>query len=460
MVDRESRRAERALSDAIVDPESFRSARVRRLVDMLRSDDRGTRLSASWAIGLVVAADPPAIDPHVERLAEALENEEYRRDAVRTLAYVGEHRPEAAREVQKILDVGVESADAPMLYVIPGYDPDDPGTPLSGGSIDHERRTKPRPEDTEEAEDANSTSEQRGLVARKQLLGRPASSGDRPPERPPRPPGRIEARLGEFEINRLRGSWPHVKTYRSHYEQDGTQVPVTLRRYGEAVDHATGERFDEELSIWAGLDHDAIAAVSAWGTVPDPWVVHEHTSGGSIRDRRGPVPIDEALWLLDRVVESVAAGHQFGVTHGALSPAAVEFVETFEDRWNYPKLVDWGTTRAFEDRRRYPPTGVAADAAPEQLDPDRFGTIDAATDVYHLGVIAYETLAGRPPFVAGNVRERIRSEPPMRIHEANPNVPTELAPVVEKCLAKRKEERYDSVQGLRSGLARVREAIA
>ena len=134
------------------------------------------------------------------------------------------------------------------------------------------------------------------------------------------------------------------------------------------------------------------------------------------------------------------------MVHGGLQPASVAFVNAVEDpdAWSYPRVGDWGLRETFgpsegrfELPRRY--------AAPEHVAPDRFGRVDAATDIYGLGALGCELLTGGAP-----VREERTAGLPEGVAAG---LPAELSTVLAKCLKPAKMERYASAAAFKRELA-------
>jgi serine/threonine protein kinase/tetratricopeptide (TPR) repeat protein len=235
---------------------------------------------------------------------------------------------------------------------------------------------------------------------------------------------------------------------------------------------AAGPQAAEQLwtegEIWADLaDHDHIVDVLGWGTEPDPWIALERLEGGSLREQLdaddesiGPV---EALWIALCLARAIRYAHQNRVGHFDLTPANILFERTATDRWDIPKVTDWGlATRLL---RADPSTEhfTLRYAAPEILDPETFGQPDGgdgrSVDIFQLGVLLYELLMGTHPFVTDASRqpidERIRTVEPAPVADTVPLVPAFIDEVLQRALAKHVEDRYATVTDLQRDLERV-----
>ena len=175
------------------------------------------------------------------------------------------------------------------------------------------------------------------------------------------------------------------------------------------------------------------------------WLIAEQGAPGSLVERDTPVSPIEARWILSRIADAVGYAHSAGVLHGGIRPGAVTFVTAVEDpdAWAFPRVGDWGLGAVFGPRDE--PSGVPRRyAAPEHVAPDRFGAVDAATDVYGLGVIGHVLLTGEPPARADGT-----ADPAPQVADG---VPDALSTVLAKSLAPAKMERYASAAALKRDL--------
>jgi len=233
-------------------------------------------------------------------------------------------------------------------------------------------------------------------------------------------------------------------------DSSGRVVALKVPRI-EAADETMSEscfkRFLKEAKVWSKLKHLGIVKVYEYGSKPLPWISIEFMEGGSLRERlkKERLSIKESLEIAIKIAGAIQFAHHNGVVHQDIKPKNILFTSD-----GIPKLTDWGlvkvlletssTTEVFE--------GTIFCAAPEQLDPERFGKVDWRTDIYTFGVVLYWMLAGKPPYRAKDIFgyiKKIIEKKVKPLHEIDPSVPPKLDAILEKALAKKKEDRYEAI---------------
>lgn len=238
--------------------------------------------------------------------------------------------------------------------------------------------------------------------------------------------------------------------------------------------HATeaASRFRAERQVLARLDHPNIARLIDGGVADGgrPYLVMEHVEGMPITEyaEAHDLDLDERLDLLRQVFDVVEAAHRQLVVHRDVKPSNVLVAETEDGP--LVKLLDFGIAKLLDDSmsvtRVQTRTGqqlmTPAYAAPEQVSGDEVTT---ATDVYQLGVLAYELLSGARPF---DLTDKSLTEIERILLEETPKKPSErggaeavqlrgdLDTIVLNALRKEAERRYSSVEALASDLKRYR----
>jgi len=267
-----------------------------------------------------------------------------------------------------------------------------------------------------------------------------------------------DSRFDQLTVLAKRRRGRYADVYRTMGVLDGEQLPVGLSLYHRPSQgsEAFVTAIDERLARWAGVDdHDNVVAVYDWGLDSRPWAATEHM-GFSLADR-DRLELSEALFNASELAGAVAHLHENGVVHGGIDPGNVVYSGNVidEDEVQPPLLDDVGLLHVvrnyFDPTERLDPRY----AAPEYFD-RRFGRIDHATDVYHLGALVYLLFTGDPPYDGeyGRIRDRVLTDPPPRPSDVVA-VPDGLDDVVTKAMARQKLQRYEMVTHMEQELRRI-----
>ncbi len=232
---------------------------------------------------------------------------------------------------------------------------------------------------------------------------------------------------------------------------------VALKVLDPALAAAVGpERFLREIQIEARLTHPHILPLHDSGSADGvPYYVMPFVEGESLRDllaREPQLPVENALRYTREVAEALAYAHEQGVVHRDIKPENI-LIER-----GHAVVTDFGIARALDESGggKLTQTGVSvgtpAYMSPEQAAGD--GRVDGRSDIYSLGCVLFEMLAGRAPFVGANtasvVHQHLSVEPP-RVTDLRPAAPPGLDAVIIRALAKSPADRYgDAEQFLRA----------
>jgi hypothetical protein len=264
------------------------------------------------------------------------------------------------------------------------------------------------------------------------------------------------ARLGPYEIVELIGRGGMGEVYRAVDSRLGRQVAIKVLP-AHLADHSESlARFRREARAIAALSHPNIVAVFDIGTQAEtPYVVTELLAGDTLRTRlnRGKLSIDETLQIAIALAEGLAAAHAKGIIHRDLKPENV-----FLTASGGVKILDFGLASTQQPLAGAPMDtmtrgealtepgiliGTIGYMSPEQL---RGGALTAATDVFSLGCVLYEMLAGEMPFHRDNSIEIItavmRDDPFARPNA--PEIPLEIRDVIDRCLQKDPRGRFQT----------------
>ena len=205
------------------------------------------------------------------------------------------------------------------------------------------------------------------------------------------------------------------------------------------------ERFDREIELAAGLQHPHIVPVLTAGNMHGvPYYTMPFVDGESLRGRLtagGALPMTEVIGILRDVAKALAYAHERGIVHRDIKPDNVLL------SGGSAVVTDFGIAKALSAARTVAPGGTLTQigmsiGTPAYMSPEQ-AAADPATDhradIYSFGCLAYELIAGRPPFVAKSPQKLLAAqmgETPQQVSELRPDVPATLAQLVMKCLAK------------------------
>jgi serine/threonine-protein kinase len=267
-------------------------------------------------------------------------------------------------------------------------------------------------------------------------------------------------RISAYRIERLVGVGGMGWVYRAEHVLDGRVVALKILREDQvALDRAV-DRMMREASILASVSHPGIPKFYECGLLPDgrPWIAMELVEGVSVHTcmQKSSLTPDDVLELLGLVSDVLSAAHARGVTHRDLKPDNIFL--TPQDSAYGVRVIDWGIAHHLSGARYTSSNeaiGTPTYMAPEQA---RGGPTDGHCDVYGLGVVAYQALAGRPPFMGNSAVEILvqhLNRPVPALAPRCPEAPIGLVELVEAMLTKNFEERPNALD-VRATVARLR----
>jgi hypothetical protein len=271
--------------------------------------------------------------------------------------------------------------------------------------------------------------------------------------------------LGErYRVDSLLGRGGMGQVFRVTDLPTGHALALKVLRPVEGDDADRVRRFQREIQILSRIHHPAVLQIRDWGESPAGlFFVTELVDGEDLKlaiRRRGPFPPAEAAALGATLAEALAAAHAQGVVHRDVKPNNVMM-----GRDGSVRLLDFGLARgAGIDMATLTRTGTIL-GTPGYMSPEQFDAhgVDERSDVYSLGVVLFEVLTGRLPFVGQTpiaVAFAHKTEPPPLPRSLRPSVPAWLERVVLRCLEKDPARRYATARELAAELRRTREGAA
>ena len=224
---------------------------------------------------------------------------------------------------------------------------------------------------------------------------------------------------------------------------DGRDVAVAFPRFEISVD-----AFERAARRWNGLGQgEHVVSVVGWDTEPCPWIAFDHPGRGDLSKRIDEIGYQRAVRIAVTVARGLANAHELDVTHGNLTPESIHFPGPTDAT---PVISNWGWGTLCPYRSPGFRSSSIRYAAPEQLDPDRYGPPDDRTDVYRFGAVVFELFTGKAVFDGppAKVMNDVLTTQPESPTAVDPTLPTEIDAVLERTLRKEKDRRYQSVAEL------------
>jgi serine/threonine-protein kinase len=269
---------------------------------------------------------------------------------------------------------------------------------------------------------------------------------------------------GKFVVERVLGVGGMGVVVAAHHTHLEQTVAIKFLRRDAAKDELAVSRFLREARAVTVLQSEHVVRVMDAGRLDDglPYLVMEYLNGldlDQVLAQRGQLPLEEAVEYLLQAMEAVADAHAAGIVHRDLKPSNL-FVTTRADGSSLVKVLDFGISKALDMGSKQVSLtatsmtlGSPLYMSPEQVRSSK--TVDARTDIWALGIIAYELLAGVQPFEAETVTglcAKIVADEPAPLRSVRPDVPPAFEAIVLRCLEKNAASRYQSVAELAAAL--------
>lgn len=241
-------------------------------------------------------------------------------------------------------------------------------------------------------------------------------------------------------------------------ERLGRQVAIKLldERLVASADPAGRDRFLREGPTSASFNHrNAVTVFDAGEDDGDLYIVMELVDGQSLAEhmaKSGPLPIDEVVDIATQVLAALAAAHAVGIVHRDVKPANVLLGSD-----GSVKLADFGIAKRFDDLDESVTTTGTVIGTPRYLAPEQAtgAPVTSATDVYAMGILLFEMLTGRAPFIGASlvaIATVQQSQPAPDVRSLRPEVSIGLAATVARALATKPADRFPTAAEMSAAL--------
>ena len=270
----------------------------------------------------------------------------------------------------------------------------------------------------------------------------------------------IQDALGDrFSIVREIGSGGMAVVYLARDARQDRDVAIKVLR-PELIDSSSAERFLREIRLEGRVHHPNILPIYDSATAgPFLYYVMPFVTGETLSSRlarEGPLPVNDAIRIAREVAEALACAHSEGVIHRDVKPQNILL------SGGHAVLADFGVAAAVaaSTSANLTSSGIVL-GTPTYMSPEQAsaaGAVDKRSDIYSLGCVLYEMLAGEPPFTgrtAASIFAKHYAEPVPSLDVIRPDVPPRLVQIVTKMLAKVAADRYEDAQVLIKTLDRA-----
>ena len=268
-------------------------------------------------------------------------------------------------------------------------------------------------------------------------------------------------RLGKYEIVALLGRGGMGEVHKARDPVIGRHVAIKTIPAEVVADEWLRQRFEREAQSAGNLSHPNIVTIFDFGEAEGRlFIVMELLEGRDLKDLIGdrePFSLGAQLALMEQICDGLAYAHLQGFVHRDLKPANIHVLPD-----GVVKIMDFGLARPNSSKMTQVGAllGTPHYMSPEQV---RGETADARSDVFSLGVVFYELLAGRRPFDADSVHSllmQVLNETPEPLRARVPGLPADLTRVLERAMAKEPARRFAHAGEMREALRAVRAGLA
>ncbi len=267
---------------------------------------------------------------------------------------------------------------------------------------------------------------------------------------------------GKYKVIRLLGEGGMGCVYQAEQKLGSAARSVALKTLHTHLSHdlAIKARFHREAGTVAALQHPNTIQIYDFGEMPDGtlYLVMEFIHGRSVADvltKDGPMPPERVVTIMRQVCGSLEEAHGHGIVHRDLKPDNIVLSERAGQR-DWVEVLDFGIAKRSSDQdpneAKLTQQGMVL-GTPPYMSPEQFTgqPVDLRSDIYSLGIMAYEMLVGKFPFEANTAwewasRHMTEAPRPIETQPLGPQVPAGIRRAISRALSKRKEDRFPSVK--------------
>ena len=271
---------------------------------------------------------------------------------------------------------------------------------------------------------------------------------------------------GKFRVDKVIGIGGMGVVVAAHHLQLDEKVALKFLLPHALESEEAVARFEREARAAVKIKSEHVARIIDVGALEDgrPYMVMEYLDGGDLDAwvrQKGPLDVEQAVEFVLQACEAIAEAHALGIVHRDLKPANLQCIRR-PDGLLSVKVLDFGISKVTGHAASGIHLGITKTQSlmgspvymsPEQLQSSK--NVDARTDIWSLGVILFELIAGRPPFTGETMPQlvlKVMSEPAPGLRELRPEAPEALERVIHRCLDKDLDKRYPNVAELAADL--------
>lgn len=269
-----------------------------------------------------------------------------------------------------------------------------------------------------------------------------------------------------YEILSLAGEGAMGAVYRARHTFMDKDVAIKILHKDMTANSEVVERFRREAQAAAHIEHPNVCSASDFGRYDDEsfFLVMEWLEGTTLEEviARADLPVDRALNIAAQIGSALERAHALGIVHRDLKPANIMLVEN-EGEHDFVKVTDFGVARVRLGNSAVLTQAGMAYGTPSYMAPEQAAgeDLDHRADIYALGIIVYEMLTGRTPFIGEGIAHILsmhvtESPPPFEVAAPHLDIPGEVERFIFKCLEKDPADRFQDAAELVEALESLR----